>query len=154
MWNPSGSFDDTIPFKQCKVILPANKRKFCSARLRYVVKITPFEIFAFILSSRTWSEACKANRSCQTTPTAYVVPFLMLKKLYWRQWISIPSQWGGGGVVTFASFVEYVLRTLTPTEVASGAGFEIDGCQASKPSNNFFWLCLKNYFNFNLFNLS
>lgn len=41
-------------------------------------------------------------------------------------------------MVTFASFLEYVLRTLAPTEVAPGVGFEIDGCQASKPSNDFF----------------
>lgn len=49
-------------------------------------------------------------------------------------------------MVTFASFVEYVLRTLAPTEVASGAGFEIDGCQASKPSNDFFLALFKELF--------
>lgn len=46
-------------------------------------------------------------------------------------------------MVTFASLVEYVLRTLAPTEVASGAGFEIDGCQAS---NDFFLALFKELF--------
>lgn len=50
-------------------------------------------------------------------------------------------------MVTFASFVEYVLPTLAPTEVASDAGFEIDGCQkASKSSNDFFLAMFKELF--------
>lgn len=103
-------------------------------------------MFVFILSSRTWSEAGKANRSCQTTPTAYVVPLFNAKEIILKAINLHTHPERGGGVLTFASFVEYVLRTLAPTQVVPGAGFEIDGCQASKPSNDFFLAMFKELF--------